>query len=181
MDKELLEEVNPNQTTEDVNMPAVTAGLEKLTVNTNLNSSPENKRCLRKRVPKIVPTEFLNRRCSLRPKKRTCKEMENDDDIKDYYLDKTLKKEANNLETIFEESANANENSSYMSAKRYKRMIQFEQNPTDSKLKKRRTKIKKVFGSKVTFRRKRGSMQVLLDKLNHIRSNSPINSENEIK
>ncbi|KAK2586728.1 hypothetical protein KPH14_011763 [Odynerus spinipes] len=181
MDEEFLEGVNPNQTIDDVNMPAVTASLEMLTVNTNLHSSPENNRVLRKRIPKRVSTEFLNRRCSLRPKKRTCKEMESDEDIKDYYLDKTLKKKANTLETIFEETANANENSTYMSAKRYKRMIQFQQQPTDSKLKKRRTKIKKVFGAKVNFRRKRGSMQVLLDKLNHIRSNSPINSESEIK
>lgn len=181
MDEEFSEGVNPNQAVDDINMPAVTASLEMLTVNTNLQSSQETKRMLRKRIPKLVSTEFLNRRCSLRPKKRTCKEMESDEDIKDYYLDKTLKKKANTLETIFEETVNANENSTYMSAKRYKRIIQFQQRPTDSKLKKRRTKIKKVFGSKINLKRKHGSMQILLDKLNHIRSSSPINSESEIK
>lgn len=107
--------------------------------------------------------------------------MESDEDIKDYYLDKNCKRKVNNLETIFEETANANENSVYMSVKRYKRMIQFQEQPNDSKLQKRRTKIKKVFGSKINFRRKRGSMQALLNKLNYIRSNSPMNSESETK
>nr|XP_050859189.1 uncharacterized protein LOC127067851 isoform X1 [Vespula vulgaris] len=170
-----------NHTIDDVNMPAVTASLEMLTVNTNLHSISENKKNLRKRIPKAVPAELLNRRCSRRPKKRNCKEMESNEDIKDYYLDKSFKKKVNNLETIFEETANANENSIYMSVKRYKRMIQFQQQPNDSKLQKRRTKIKKMFGSKINFRRKHGSMQALLNKLNYIRSNSPVNSENKTK
>lgn len=51
-----------NHTIDDVNMPAVTASLEMLTVNTNLHSMSENKRNLRKRVPKAVSAELLNRR-----------------------------------------------------------------------------------------------------------------------
>ncbi|XP_035721145.1 uncharacterized protein LOC118441196 [Vespa mandarinia] len=179
MDEEFVETAKLNRTIDDVNMPAVTASLEMLTVNTNLHSMSENKRNLRKRVPKTVSAELLNRRCSLRPKKRNCKEMESDEDVKDYYLDKSFKKKVNNLETIFEETTNGNENSLYMSVKRYKRMIQFQQQPNNSKLQKRRTKIKKVFGSKINFRHR--SMQELLNKLNYIKSNSPVNSESETK
>lgn len=65
--------------------------------------------------------------------------------------------------------------------KRYRRMIEFKQKPSDSKIRKRRAKIKKVFGSKSNFKRKQASMQMLLDKLNDIRAESPVKINNEVK
>ncbi|CAD1472366.1 unnamed protein product, partial [Heterotrigona itama] len=170
----------------DTNLPAVTASLEMLTMNTNLPSS--EKKILRKRILKKESNENLNRRCSLRPSKRTCSEMQGNSkknkahteeiDCKEYYLNKNLKRRLNNLETIYEEKDDPSECITYMSVKRYKRMIQFQKEPTDSKLKKRRAKIKKVFGSKINFKRKRASMQMLLDKLNGIKAESPTKIEN---
>ncbi|KAK1133647.1 hypothetical protein K0M31_011440 [Melipona bicolor] len=170
----------------DTNLPAVTASLEMLTMNTNLPSS--EKRVLRKRIESNESNENLNRRCSLRPSKRTCSEMQDNNrknkartegiDCKEYYLNKNLKRRLNNLETIYEEKDDPSECITYMGVKRYKRMIQFQEEPTDSKLKKRRAKIKKVFGSKISFKRKRASMQMLLDKLNGIKAESPTKVEN---
>ncbi|XP_015184794.1 PREDICTED: uncharacterized protein LOC107070800 [Polistes dominula] len=194
MESKVEEKPIPKQTKDDINVPAVTAKLEMLTVDTNNTNNannnttnaesipePRSRIILRKRIPKKSQPDSSNRRCSLRPKKRSLGDMESDENIMEYYLDKNSKYKANNLETIFEETANTNENFSYMGAKKYKRMIKFEEQPTDNKLKKRKTKIKRIFGSKINFRRKCGSMDVLLDKLNYIRSNSPTNSESETK
>ncbi|XP_017877473.1 uncharacterized protein LOC108623462 [Ceratina calcarata] len=161
-----------NNTTE-TNLPAVVASLEMLTM-------------------KDVSNEVLNRRCSLRPRKRPCsekkihnnrKEMEEVETrgIKEIYTSRSVKRKLNSLETIYEEKDDANEGIIYMSAKRYKRMIQFQEKPTDSKIKKRRAKIKRVFGSKISFRRKCTSMQVLLEKLNGIRAEASSKIENETK
>ncbi|KZC04582.1 hypothetical protein WN55_00657, partial [Dufourea novaeangliae] len=173
----------------EVNLPAVMASLEMLTVNTNLSTSESKRRSRRKH--NVNPNEVLNRRCSLRPRKRTNAEMENDEvqtktqegevDIKNYYLNKSLKRKLNNLETIYEEKDDISENATYMSVKRYKRMIQFQNKPSDCKLKKRRAKIKKVFGSKINFKRRCASMQMLLDKLNGIKAESPTKIDGETK
>lgn len=163
------------------------ASLEMLTVNANLTPLSTSDRILRKRIPKHVPTENLNRRCSLKPKKRTFSEMETEDEIKDYYLDKSIKKVQNTLETIYEEKDGTNQSGTVMSVKRYKRMIQFQGNPTESKIKKRRARIRKVFGSKMCFKSSlvksasKHSMQKLLDKLNGITGESPSKTENEVK
>lgn len=100
-------------------------------------------------------------------------------DCKEYYLNKNLKRKLNNLETIYEEKDDTNECITYMSVKRYKRMIQFQEKPTDQKLKKRRAKIKRVFGSKINFKRKCASMQMLLDKLSGIIGESPTKIDND--
>ncbi|XP_076277685.1 uncharacterized protein LOC143207761 [Lasioglossum baleicum] len=173
--------------TDDMNLPAVTASLEMLTVDTNFTHTGR-KKAHRRRASCINPTqtlsESLNRRCSLRPRKRTSTEMEKNDkqnktqegeDAKNYYLHKNLKRKLNTLETIYEEKDDGNENSKLMSVKRYKRMIQFQDKPSDYKLKKRRAKIKNL----ISFKRRCASMQTLLDKLNSITAESPakINSE----
>ncbi|XP_015604501.1 protein PRR14L-like isoform X2 [Cephus cinctus] len=167
----------------DSNLPEVMASLQMLNVTSNVSSPSSNKRVLRRRLPRPVAAEILNRRCSLKPKKRRSSEIESEDDIREYYLDKSIKKKPNCLETIFEENEDTNENTHFMSAKRFKRMIQFQQEPTDSKLKKRRAKVKKVFGSKAAYKHKyrRHTMQTLLDKLNGIRSESPVNVNTDIK
>ena len=125
--------------------------------------------------------KFTHYSCSLRPKKRTFDEMENEDKIKEYYLDKTVKKHTNSLETIFEEKEDSSQTTICMSAKRFKRMIHFTAEPTDTKLKKRRERIKKIFGSKINYRKRRNvSMQALLDKLNSLQNDSQKKNANEM-
>ncbi|XP_003690959.1 uncharacterized protein LOC100870176 [Apis florea] len=188
MDKTQSATIIETHDTIDINLPAVMAGLEMLTVTTNLPSS-ENKRICKKRILKDESNEILNRRCSLRPRKRTYTEVEDNNtknkvqteeiDCREYYLNKNLKRKLNNLETIYEEKDGTNECITYMSVKRYKRMIQFQEKPTDQKLKKRRAKIKRVFGSKINFKRKCASMQMLLDKLSGIIGESPTKIDND--
>jgi len=163
---------------DNTNVPVITADLEMLTIDTNPLPT-ETKRVLRKRIPKPV-SEILNRRCSLKPKKRRISEVEaQEETIKEYYLDKTVNKKSNNLETIYEENDTAGDDTAIrMSAKRFKRMLMF--SPTASKLKKRRAKIQKVFGSKIRYKRC-GSMQALVDKLNSIGENSPMKMDSELK
>ncbi|XP_077263861.1 uncharacterized protein LOC143898340 isoform X2 [Temnothorax americanus] len=160
---------------DNTNVPVITADLEMLTIDTNPPPT-ETKRVLRKRMPKPVSTEILNRR----PKKRRISEVEaQEETIKEYYLDRNISKKSNNLETIYEENDTASDDTAIrMSAKRFKRMLMF--SPTASKLKKRRAKIQRVFGSKIRYTR-RGSMQALVDKLNTIRESSPMKIDNELK
>ncbi|XP_011863595.1 PREDICTED: uncharacterized protein LOC105559701 [Vollenhovia emeryi] len=166
---------------DNTNVPVITADLEMLTIDTNPPPT-ETKRVLRKRLPKPTSTEILNRRCSLRPKKRRISEVEaQEETIKEYYSDREISKRSKNLETIYEESDSADDATAIrMSAKRFKRMLMF--SPTASKLKKRRAKIKKVFGSKIRYKRC-GSMQALVDKLNSIKDSSPmkIDVKSELK
>lgn len=59
-----------------------------------------------------------------------------------------------------------------MSIKRFKRTLQFDTEPTDSKIKKRRQRIKKVWGTKLKFKNRKGkmSMQAVIDKLKGIQN-----------
>ncbi|KAL6435230.1 hypothetical protein ACFW04_005359 [Cataglyphis niger] len=151
----------------NTSLPVVTADLAKLSIDINSSPTESTKRILRKRIPKpAASTDVLNRRCSLKPKKRKVSEMDmEEENIKEYYLDKKINKKIN-LETIYEESDNAgNDIGMHMSAKRFKRMLLFSQ--TASKIKKRRAKIKKVFGSK--------------DISKHVRDNVLKNYANKIK
>lgn len=158
---------------------SVTANLEMLTID---SSSTEPKRVLRRRIPKSVSTDVLNRRCSLKPKKRRLSEIGTEEEnIKEYYLDKKINKRIN-LETIYEENDNASDDSVVqMSAKKFKRMLLF--STTTSKLKKRRAKIQRVFGSKIRFKKykKYDSMQTLEDKLNALKESSPTKIDRELK
>ncbi|XP_039312135.1 protein tantalus isoform X2 [Solenopsis invicta] len=159
------------------NVPMITANLEMLTIETN-SLPTETKRILRKRISKPSDVRIVR----LRSKKRKISEVEpsEDDtkDIKKYYLDKKINKKSNNLETIYEERDNLSDDAATcMSAKRFKRMLQF--SPTASKLKKRREKIQRVFGSKIRY--KKCSMQALVDKLNTIRESSPMKLDNELE
>lgn len=118
-------------------------------------------------------------RCTLRPKKKIQHLYLSEENIKEYYLDKKIKKRSNNLETIYEEADNTNDDATIrMSAKRFKRMLLF--SPTNSKLKRRRAKIQKAFGSKIKLKMC-GSKQTLIDKLDTIRENSPMKIDSELK
>ncbi|XP_011263023.1 uncharacterized protein LOC105255437 [Camponotus floridanus] len=150
--------MNEEQTDNTISMGSdntmvVTADLAKLSIDINSSSTESTNRVLRKRIPKsAASTDVLNRRCSLKPKKRRVSEMDiEEENIKDYYLDKKINKKIN-LETIYEESDNASDDTGvHMSIKRFKRTLLF--SPTISKLKKRRAKIKKVFGSNMCCKR----------------------------
>lgn len=73
------------------------------------------------------------------------------------------------METIFEEKEGFTSSASGgMSNKRFKRMLQFDMQPSESKLKKRRDKIKKIFGSLNYKKKRKVPMQVLLEKLNEL-------------
>lgn len=102
-------------------------------------------------------------------------ELSTEEEIREYYLYKNIKKNQNSLETIFEETNRGNEGDiyGYMGKRKYNRIIQFQQQPTTAKLKKRRAKIQKVFGSKINYKKRCITMTALLEKLNDIRLNSP--------
>jgi len=158
------------------NLPDVVASLEMLTVTSASQSSPSTtgKRVLRKRIRKADPPETGNRRCSLRPKKRPANAMDSDEDVKEYYLDRNVRRKPINLETIWEEVEDKADGATLaISSRRFKRLIQFQTTATDAKIRKRRAKIKKVFGTKTSMKRGYTSMQTLINKLNKISSNSP--------
>ncbi|XP_043273283.1 uncharacterized protein tant [Venturia canescens] len=157
------------------NLPDVVASLEMLTVTAstcNTDTLSPQKMLLRRRIRRPENPEVRNRRCSLRPKKRSAAEMEDEKDVKNYYLDKSVRKTANNLETIFEapDEDVAEDIPVMMSAKRFKRMIHFQSEPNNAKIKKRRARVKRIFGSKFLTKHRAVSMQTLINKLNLIRS-----------
>lgn len=66
-----------------------------------------------------------------------------------------------------------------MSVKRFKRMIQFTTEPTGTKLKKRKDKVKKIFGTKLNLKKKKVTMNSLLKKLNEHQIDFVHNSETQ--
>lgn len=116
----------------------------------------------------------------MRPKKKLQHLYLTEENIEEYYLDKRVKRRSNNLETIYEEGDSANDDAAIrMSVKRFKRMLLF--SSTNSKLKKRRAKIQKAFGSNCKIRLKRCnslSEKALIDKLDAI---SPMKVDSELK
>lgn len=103
--------------------------------------------------------------------------MESDSEIREYYLDKNLKLSPKKLETILEERKGNGESSIYIGAKKFKRMLEFQ--PTAAKLRRRRAKVKKVFGSHIS--RGKYTMQTLLDKLNSMQPESSPEFDTEEK
>ncbi|XP_020293022.1 uncharacterized protein LOC109859310 [Pseudomyrmex gracilis] len=179
MDEEQTENTISMDCSDNVAIPAMTANLETLTIETN-SLPTDSKRLLRKRKPRELSITIRNRRCSLKPKQRMSSKTD-EEIIKDYYLDKNIKRKANALETIYEESDNIDDdNLINMSTKRFKRMLMFPREVTASKLKKRHARVRKVFGSKIKYKRC-GNMQTLVDKLSTIRENSPMKIDSELK
>ncbi|XP_076627435.1 uncharacterized protein LOC143344831 [Colletes latitarsis] len=141
MDEPQSDTKKVTQDVADNSLPAVVASLEMLTVNSNL-ATTKNKRLIKRDVSIADLTESLNRRCSLKPRKRTSTEIIKWKPLHTvdysylekccdeyYYPERSLKKKANNLETIHEEKDNISESSTHMSVKRYKRAIQFQETP----------------------------------------------------
>ncbi|XP_015515583.1 uncharacterized protein [Neodiprion pinetum] len=165
----------------EISLPEVTASLEMLTVTPDVNQKVVTKRVFRKRIPRTDMSVTANRRCSQKPRKRRYSEMEGDADITGYYLDKNLQLSPKKLETILEERTGPGESSVLIGAKKFKRMIEFQVEPTASKLKKRRARVKKVFGSNIKHRRRCTTMEVLFAKLNTMQPESSPEFEGEDK
>ncbi|XP_034950261.1 uncharacterized protein tant [Chelonus insularis] len=162
------------------NLPDVVASMEMLTVESDVSVPKSTRYSMRKRVNRSTSSEILNRRCSLKPQKRSYSEMDTDGKIRDYYLDRSLKKKpTTTLETIYEEIDGMSENSTVISARKFKRLIQFssDSKSSDAKIKKRKAKIKRVFGSKFKLKSGSVSMQALIKKLSAIKADamSPTN------
>ncbi|XP_063972114.1 uncharacterized protein LOC135159961 [Diachasmimorpha longicaudata] len=154
------------------NLPDVVASMESLTVDTGV-SGQQARYTMRKRIPKMTQTtESLNRRCSIKPKKRSYSTMESDTQIREYYLDKTWKKNQNTLETIYEEIDGMSDNSTVIKGRKLRRLIKFDpmtQKPNEAKLRKRRAKIKRAFGSKIRTKPNSMDMNAFIKKLNEIK------------
>lgn len=106
--------------------------------------------------------------------------METDDEVKEYYLDRHVKRKPNTLETIYEEIEGMSENSTTISGRKLRRLIEFagDSKSDDAKIKKRKAKIKRVFGSK--FKPKCSiSMQKLVKKLRGIRPEAPTSPDKQ--
>ncbi|XP_044015133.1 uncharacterized protein LOC122857165 isoform X1 [Aphidius gifuensis] len=172
----------PNGLTKNVvscgsNIPEVVEGMEGLSVDVEMKDYQPKKYSMRKRVATVpLEMEVRNRRCNMKPKKRSYSTMENDKEIREYYLDKNLKKRTTTtLETIYEEIDGMNENSTVISGRKLKRLIQFNdknKQMNDAKIKKRKNKIKRSFGSKIRLKTNNISMPAFLKKLNSIMSDS---------
>ncbi|XP_011306234.1 uncharacterized protein tant [Fopius arisanus] len=152
-----------------VNLPDVVASMESLTVDSETNGR-QNRYSMRKRHPKMTQTtESLNRRCSIKPKKRSYSTMESEGDIREYYLDKTWKKNQNTLETIYEEIDGMSDNSTLVKGRKLRRFITFDpinQKTNEAKMRKRRAKIKRAFGSKIRAKPASVDMTTFIRKLN---------------
>lgn len=102
------------------------------------------RRSLRKR---IKPLEVEKRRVLTRPKKCDSNDISA---IKNIYLNKKIKRNPSNLETIFEEPKDDKDGDFAMSVKKFKRLINFASTSTTDKqkIKKRHMKAKKLFPCK---------------------------------
>lgn len=130
-------------------------------------SSPLQSRVLRKRKSLAVESTSKpsNRRVSMKPRKRIMTENANPKQIEALYLNKTVKTVSQTLETIYEEPKTENNPStSLMGGRKVKRLLTFQlgNQYTKEKIKKRRSKIKKLLGNKSFLNRKKIPMKVFL-------------------
>ncbi|KRT86053.1 hypothetical protein AMK59_2685, partial [Oryctes borbonicus] len=92
--------------------------------------------------------------------------------IEQYYLSKEVKRLPSTLETIFEEPKSSNNVVQYMSIKKFKRILNFDEDNAIShkgkRSKKRIMKAKKVSAAKRINMKKKISMEVLMHKLEAI-------------
>lgn len=103
--------------------------------------------------------------------------------IKEYYLNTKFKRSVNSLETIFEEKEDLDkqQESIAMSKRKFNRVIQFKSEPTEAKVRKRRAKIKRIFGRLLNPRKnnKGDSMKKLLETLNIVEVSQQTTTANE--
>lgn len=89
--------------------------------------------------------------------------------IEEHYLSKEVKRLPSSLETIYEEPKSLNNELQYMSSKKFKRILNCDEENShmykNKRSKKRLMKAKKITAAKRIISRKRISMEVLLRKL----------------
>ena len=104
------------------------------------------------RLRKLIKKKIIKFRCSLKAKKKISSDPQ--DEIREYYLNKDIGKTSNALATIFEESDDlVNNSKKTISGRKLKRVIEFTKTASDTKLRKRRLKIKKAFGSRIDIKK----------------------------
>lgn len=134
------------------------------------NIIQQSSRLLRKRKSVAVENKSLNRRVSMKPRKRLVAECASTKQIEALYLNKTTQSTSNTLETIFEEpKTENNENQTKIGGRKIKRLLTFPLGSqyTKDKIKKRRAKIKKFLGNKF-LNRKKIPMQVFLNTIDSL-------------
>lgn len=127
-------------------------------------STNSPRRTLRKRKSiAIDEPKAINRRVNMKPRKLL--NCSNSKQIEALYLNKTVKTTSQTLETIYEEEkTEKNGSTSFIGGRKLKRLLTFQigNQYSKEKIKKRRAKIKKLFGNKSCINRKKIPMNVFL-------------------
>lgn len=164
------------QSSNDPDLPEQMANLDLMEV-TDANkeagdsiAEPTARRILRKRKSLAIDEpKKSNRRVNMKPRKHLQPDCANTKQIEALYLNKTVKTTSQTLETIYEETMSENETVTFIGGRKLKRVLTFPLGSqyTKEKLRKRRAKIKKLFGNKY-INRKKIPMEVVLETIGHL-------------
>lgn len=133
---------------------------ETLENNKGSHASTEESLPKLRRSTRIIHPVGLSEKVIRKPKSHK----DSEKSIQNYYLSKHIKRTSSTLETIFEEPINENNQTCYMSIRKFKRVLNFADKNSKSKLKKRSMKAKKN-SSKQKLKVKKIAQEVLLKKL----------------
>jgi len=121
-----------------------------------------------------------NRRVILKPRKRELKISMTEEELRSFYCNQKVKRTSNTLETILEEPKADGSCSTtiFLGSRKIKRSLSFPvgSRHTKEKIKRRRSKIKRLLGSKNFLNRKKLSMQNFIKKLQTLDPDEPINA-----
>lgn len=172
----------------DIELPCKMAHLDIMEIDEPVLDVPKEKcvvpdlpsRVLRKR--KSLATDIpksSNRRVSMKPRKHLMTENTNPKQIEALYLNKKVKSLSQTLETIYEEPKIQSETETLVSGRKVKRLLTFQlgNQYTKEKIKKRRAKIKKMFGNKSYLNRKKIPMKVFLKTIECLELDEAVQTE----
>lgn len=138
------------------------------------------RRSARKTHKPQSPGAVTNRRVILKPRKRELKMSLTEEEIRNLYCNQKVKKTSNTLETILEEpkADGSCSTTMFLGSRKIKRSLSFPVGKlyTKEKIKRRRSKIKRLLGSKNFLNRKKLSMQTFIKNLQILDPDEPINS-----
>lgn len=138
------------------------------------------RRSARKTHKPQSPSGVTNRRVILKPRKRELKISMTEEEIRNFYCNQKVKRTSNTLETILEEPKADGSCSTtiFLGSRKIKRSLSFPVGTphTKEKIRRRRSKIKRLLGSKNFLNRKRLSMQTFIKNLQTLDPDEPINS-----
>ncbi|XP_077286309.1 uncharacterized protein LOC143911330 isoform X1 [Arctopsyche grandis] len=144
---------------------------------TSDKNSSENstRRTLRKRPSPNKNSTVTNRRVIMKPKKIQQNPV-TEEDLKKLYSNTKVKTVSQKLETIFEEPKAVNNTLLFIGGTKIKRSLKFQDSNihTKEKIKKRRSKIKRLLGNKNFANRKKISMQAFLKTLQNLEADDAI-------